>query len=270
MTTTAAAIDQIGPLDKERIIAPGYNRELVPQTAAARAHAARPQHYSLKGIAIFAGLSANALARIQRRCSWRRYEKGETIVNYLDPPNEVFFITAGEAHVTIYSHGGKDVRFGVLDAGEVFGEYAAIDHGPRSASVEARTSCLVASMPASVFRTLLETQPPVTLAVLTQLVKRTRRVTRRVFEFSTLRVENRIQAEVLRLASLAGRQGKGARIVPAPTHVEIASHVSTHREAVTRELNRLSRIGLVTRSSDALLVSDVERLAQMVQDATGE
>ena len=125
-------------------------------------------------------------------------------------------------------------------------------------------------MPAPAFRVLLETQPTVTLAVLTQLVKRTRTVTRRVYEFSTLHVDNRIQAEVLRLATLAGREGKGARIVPAPTHVEIAARVSTHREAVTRELNHLSRIGLVTRSGDALLVSDVERLAQMVHDATGE
>jgi CRP/FNR family transcriptional regulator, cyclic AMP receptor protein len=182
----------------------------------------------------------------------------------------VFFITAGEAHVTIYSHAGKVVSFGELGSGEVFGEYAAIDHAPRSASVEARTSCLVASMPAPAFRAILETHPTVTLAVLTQLVKRTRTVTRRVYEFSTLHVNNRIQAEVLRLATLARREGRGARIVPAPTHVEIAGRVSTHREAVSRELNRLSRIGLVTRSGDALLVSDVERLAQMVHDATGE
>ena len=125
-------------------------------------------------------------------------------------------------------------------------------------------------MPADVFRTLLETQPTVTLAVLTQLVKRTRTVTRRVYEFSTLHVDNRIQAEVLRLATLAGRNGKEARIVPPPTHVEIASRVSTHREAVTREFTRLTRIGIVKRSGDALLVSDVERLTQMVQDATGE
>jgi CRP-like cAMP-binding protein len=91
-----------------------------------------------------AGLSANALARIQRRCSWRRYERrGEPIVNYLDPSDEVFFITAGEAHVTIYSHAGKVVSFSELGAGELFGEYAAIDHGPRSASVEARTSALL-------------------------------------------------------------------------------------------------------------------------------
>ena len=75
---------------------------------------------------------------------------------------------------------------------------------------------------------------------------------------------------MLRLATLAGRQGKSARIVPAPTHAEIASRVSTHREAVTRVLNHLSRIGLVTRSGNALLVSDVERLAQMVQDAVRE
>ena len=66
--------------------------------------------------------------------------------------------------------------------------------------------------------------------------------------FSTLAVSNRIQAELLRLASLAPRAGKSARIAPAPTHTDIASRVSTHREAVTRELNRLSRAGLIERA----------------------
>jgi CRP/FNR family transcriptional regulator, cyclic AMP receptor protein len=235
-----------------------------------QSYTTQPQHYSLKGIAIFAGLRTDALKRIQRRCSWRRYEPGEPIVDYLDASDDVFFITAGEAHVTIYSHAGKVVSFGELGPGEVFGEYAAIDSGPRSASVEARTSCLIASMPAAAFLALLQTQPAVTLAVLTQLVRKTRTVTRRVYEFSTLHVNNRVQAEVLRLASLAPREGKSARLVPAPTHVEIANRISTHREAVTRELNRLSRIGIIERWGDALVVKDVYRLAQMVHDASGE
>jgi CRP/FNR family transcriptional regulator, cyclic AMP receptor protein len=174
----------------------------------AQSHSSRPQYYSLRGIAIFADLSANALARIQQRCSWRRYQPGETSVDYLDASDDVFFITAGEAHVTIYSQAGKVVSFGDLGPGEVFGEYAAIDRAPRSASVEARTSCLVASMPAAAFRALLETQPRVTLAVLTQLVRKTRTVTRRVYEFSTLHVNSRIQAEVLRLATLGTSGGK--------------------------------------------------------------
>ena len=42
-----------------------------------------------------------------------------------------------------------------------------------------------------------------------------------------------------------------------------ASRVSTHREALTRELNRLSRIGIIKRKRGALLVKDVDRLAEM-------
>jgi CRP-like cAMP-binding protein len=91
-----------------------------------------------------------------------------------------------------------------------------------------------------------------------------------VYELSTLNVDNRIQAEILRLANLARRMGKSAHIVPAPTHVEIASRVGTHREAVTRELNRLTRIGIIERQGDALLIRDVNRLAEMLHNATGE
>lgn len=107
-------------------------------------------------------------------------------------------------------------------------------------------------------------------ALLPQLVTKIRALTTRVYEFSTLAVKNRIQAELLRLANLACTEGKSARIVPAPTHVEIASRVSTHREAVTRELNRLCKIGITERQGSALLVKDIERLAEMVHEATGE
>jgi len=157
-----------------------------------------------------------------------------------------------------------------LGVGAVFGEYPAIDGGPRSASVEARTSCLIASMTGASFRELLQAEPGVAHALLPRLVKTIRVLTTRVYEFSTLAVNNRIQAELLRLASLAPREGKSARIVPAPTHVEIASRISTHREAVTRELNRLSKIGIIDRRGGTLLVKDFDRLAEMVHDATGE
>ncbi len=47
---------------------------------------------------------------------------------------------------------------------------------------------------------------------------------------------------------------------PEPTHTEIASRISTRREAVSRELNQLSRAGVVQRRSGTLVVRDVERL----------
>jgi len=235
----------------------------------ARSNVEEPQNH-LERLAIFAGLPQEALERIRRRCRWRRYEPGEPVVDYLDASDDVFFIAAGEARVTIYSLAGKAVSFRDLGPGDVFGEYPAIDGGPRSASVEAQTSCLVASMPAAAFEELLQAEPAVARALLTQLVMTIRSLTTRVYEFSTLAVNNRIQAEVLRLAHLVPREGKSARIIPAPTHVEIANRISTHREAVTRELNRLSRMGIIERRGDTLLVRDVNRLARMVHEATGE
>ena len=226
--------------------------------------------YSLAKIGLLVGLPPAALERVQRRCSWRGYQPGEPILGYQNSSDNVFFITEGEARVTIYSLSGKAVSFRELSAGEMFGEFPAIDEGPRSASVEAKTECLVAYMPAAEFRDLLRKEWAVTQALLRKLVMTIRSLTTRVYEFSTLAVNNRIQAELLRLASLASQGGDSARIAPAPTHVEIASRVSSHREAVTRELNRLSRIGLIERRGGTLLVKDLDRLAKMVQDATGE
>ena len=125
-------------------------------------------------------------------------------------------------------------------------------------------------MPAKEFRKLLKAEPVVAEAVIRELVRNVRTLTKRVYEFSTLALNNRIQAELLRLAGLATREGKGARINPAPIHAEIASRVSTHREAVTRELNRLSRVGIIERRRGALVVHDLDRLAAMLNEMTGE
>ena len=181
----------------------------------------QPQ-YSLESVAIFRGLSSSTLTRIKRRCSCRRYQPRESIVGHLDTSDEVFFLLAGRARVTVCSTDGKAVNFRELGSGGMFGEYAAIDGRPRSADVEARTSCLVVSLPADAFRELLETEPKVTKALLEHFVGEIRELTTRVFEFSTLAVRYRIQAEVLRLAQLSACKDKIARIAPAPTHAEIA------------------------------------------------
>jgi CRP-like cAMP-binding protein len=233
------------------------------------AHIVSPDN-SLEKIRIFAGLSRRALQRIQPLCTWQFYKAGAPIIDNLDSANDVFFIDSGEVRVSIHSASGKAINFLDLGPGNVFGEYPAIAGGVRSASVEARTKCRLASMPGSAFHELLQNEATVAQALLPQLVERIRALTMRVYEFSTLAANNRVQAELLRLARLAPPEGKVARIMPVPTHADIASRISTHREAVTRELSRLTRIGVVARSPGLLVITDVDRLAQMVHEATND
>ena len=225
---------------------------------------------TLAGVGIFADVPSEVLERVHKRCKWRRYGPGEPILDYLDASDDVFFIAAGEVCVTIYSVAGRAVSFRNLGPGDIFGEYAAIDSEPRCASVEARNSCLIVSMSGASFRKILLNEPHMAQALIKNLVRNVRTLTKRVYEFSTLAVNNRIQAELMRLASLVQRQGKSARLNPAPKHSEIASRVSTHREAVSRELNRLSRVGLIERENGTLLIRDVDRLAAMLHEMTGE
>ena len=89
-------------------------------------------------------------------------------------------------------------------------------------------------------------------------------------EFSTLVVQNRIHAELLRLAADAGyRSGQGL-LSPAPSLSDIANRISTHREAVSRELSRLGSIGLLRREGGDLRITDIARLEILVREAKGE
>jgi CRP-like cAMP-binding protein len=56
---------------------------------------------SLAALPLLAGLSPAGLKDIEQRCSWRRYEPGEPIVEYLDRSDDVFFLVEGEARVII-------------------------------------------------------------------------------------------------------------------------------------------------------------------------
>jgi len=143
---------------------------------------------------------------------------------------------------------------------------AAIDNGPRSADVIALESCLVASMPATAFRRLLSEEPAVAERLLRRLASLVRRLSDRVFDLSTLGVQNRIHAELLRLARQAGVIGNAARIDPHRSTPTSQARSVPIREQVTRELSMLVKAGLVGKDGRGLLVRDVKRLERMVED----
>jgi CRP-like cAMP-binding protein len=243
-----------------------------PRPMEARPGPAAAMTTGLAGIAILGGLAPAELATLARRCRWRRYGAGQTILQYGDSGRDVYFVVHGRACAMYHSASGREVRFGDLYAGAVFGEFAAIDGAPHMADVVCVTDALVAAMPAELFREVLHRHATVCAAVLCRLTGIARTMSRRVIEFSTLPVRHRIHAELLRLArsDTPGPQRRTAAIAPAPTHAEIASRISTHREAVSRELADLTRHGVIERRGSDLIVHDVRALARMVEEALEE
>lgn len=228
-----------------------------------------PSH-SLAELPFFKGLSSDSLSAIESVCRWEHHDCGGTIIDYLDTHNDVYFMVSGKGRVIIYSRSGRAVAFRDLASGDVFGELAAIHERPRSASIEAVDASVVARIKKDDFWELLRSEPKFMESVVKHLAQQIQDLTNRIYEFSTLAVRNRIQAEIYRLALKQVDQDGRGHIRPIPRHSQIANRVSTTREAVTRELSVLTKMGIVRKRSDELEVTDLDRLKAMIHEATGE
>lgn len=229
----------------------------------------QPATLGLRRIALLQDLSDDELAALARRCAWRRFEAGQTIITGESAAREVFLVVAGRVRVHICTASGRQVTFRDMGEGDVLGEIGAIDEGRRSADVVALGPVLLAAISAADFRQLLTDHPALALRFMRNLVHLVRKLSDTVVELSTLGVNNRIHADLLRLAreGQATADGKGRLIRPSPKHLEIASRVSTTREQVTRELSALAKRGLLVKQEDGMLVSDLALLERMVEEA---
>lgn len=229
----------------------------------------QPTGLGLKGIRLLGGLTAERLGALARECAWRPYAAGQHLITREADDRDLYLVVSGQVRVTTYSAGGRQVSFRDIGAGECFGEFAAIDGKHRSADVVALEGGLLAAMPPAVLRRLLREEPVIAERMLLQLASLSRGLTERVIDLSTLGVQNRIHAELLRLAREAGVAGNTARIDPAPKHGDIASRVSTYREQVTREFSALVKAGILERGEQALVIRDLARLERLVEEVRG-
>lgn len=229
-----------------------------------------PSRLGLTRIDLLQGLQPEALDRLARQCAWKRYLPGEAIVSRTSPDRDVFLVVEGRVRVTVYTRSGRQVTFRDLGTGDTFGDIAATDGGPRSLDVVALAPVMVATLSATDFARLRREEPVVAERFVGHLVGLVRLLTEAVIELSTLGVQNRIHAELLRLARGAptDSEGNSCVLAPVPTHAEIAARISTTREQVTRELSTLAKSGLLEKVPRGLRVTDLHRLESMVQRAT--
>jgi CRP/FNR family cyclic AMP-dependent transcriptional regulator len=223
---------------------------------------------TLAKIGLFRSLDAAKIELLDTQCSWCRATRNQWIIDYQDPSNDVFFVLSGTLRVKIQSVSGREVLLREINAGEFFGEIAAIDNQPRSSGIVAITDVTFARMPASVFRTAVHTYPDVCDQLLELLARYVRTMSNRVNEYTTLDARHRIYAELLRLSRPETGNPKQAIVSPPPVHADLAARVSIRRESVTRELKALERAGLIEKRRGALVLTDTARLRQMIAEAS--
>lgn len=224
------------------------------------------QRHSLRGIELLRGLSEPEIAAVEKECRWRDLEAGEQVAASNERLRHVYLVVSGRIRVFIYTETGKAILFQDVTAGSLIGELSAIDGLPTSTNFEASEPTEIACLDRAVLRELIDRHSSVRWALMSHLSRRLRLATMRIVEISAFSVRDRIHAELRRLGRRGGSDREGVLVSPMPTHAEIAARVNTHREAVSRELSYLARLGIIERTGRDLRIVRPD----LLQDANVE
>ena len=155
---------------------------------------------NLDSISLFKGLPAPVVRELEKKCVFREVGAHEQIFDRDNDSRDIYFVIAGRVRIVNYSMSGREVSFDDIAAGGTFGELAAIDGKPRSASVVAREDSIVAVLEPGDLLELAVKHPQVAIALMRRLAQIVRASTERIMDLSTLGAHNRVYAELLRLA----------------------------------------------------------------------
>ncbi|MFN9545212.1 MAG: Crp/Fnr family transcriptional regulator, partial [Alphaproteobacteria bacterium] len=96
---------------------------------------------TLAGCRLLEGLERTAVAQLEAQCMWRIGREGETVVTRDSDSRDVFFVVKGRCRIVNFSPSGREIAYAIAGPGDYFGEMAAIDGLPRSATVVALEDC---------------------------------------------------------------------------------------------------------------------------------
>lgn len=203
----------------------------------------------------------------------RRYAPGDVLMRERDRTSFVVAILRGWATVSVDTERGGRLILAVRGAGSVVGDLAAVDRGPRSATITALGPLDTLVIPGDRFRGFLATHPAANGPIMRQLSSRLRSSDGERRALASENVLRRLAARIVELSDRAGASAEGGGVaiaLPMPQH-DLAAAIGTTREAVAKALRLLREQGVVSTAHRRLVVENPALLRLLARgESTGE
>lgn len=202
---------------------------------------------------LFGALPGMVISDLTHQFLPRRYRNKQYVFHQDDPAKHVFVIIEGEVSIETINIDGKVTKISQLSTGDIFGEFAVIDKGLRSANALISRPCLVASLKSEIFLNLIYDYPPFSQKIMSVLVDRLRTTNQQVESLVTMTLLQRTAKILLQISS-----SKGPKI--EVTQTELAERLYASREKVNSKLKQLEDMGAVKRGHGFILIKNAEKL----------
>jgi CRP/FNR family cyclic AMP-dependent transcriptional regulator len=138
----------------------------------------------LKKTSLFKGLSDDMLNELAQSTTTRKLEAGEVLMRKGEEADSLFIINEGWFKIVTVDKKGDELIINKCGPGEIIGEMALLDSGPRSASVIALEDSEALELKREAFQDVIDSHPEVSLSIIRSYSNRLR--------FSTTYIERAI------------------------------------------------------------------------------
>ena len=174
-------------------------------------------------------------------------------------------VLRGSIKISSLSNEGKEIVFGIINAGEIFGEIAVLDGEERSADATAMTDCELLVLNRRDFLHLLETRADLCMILLRILCRRLRQTSEQVEDVMFRHLESRVAKALLQLAESVGLHGlQSASVELHVSQRELGNMAGGSRESVNKILQNRHRQGLIDLGKASVLIRDLEALRRLI------
>jgi CRP/FNR family transcriptional regulator len=213
---------------------------------------------------IFSGLAPAELAALAAMVAVRELPKGGALFEEGDEAKGFFLVAAGKLKVFKAAPDGREQTLHFVFPGETFAEVALFAGKAYPASAQALEPSTVAFIPREGLLRLLKKQPELAFKLLAGTALWVRRLTDLIAEYAKAvpsRLAGYLLAEALRQQPRA--LADGARVRLAVNKGELAAHLGTVGETLSRAFAKLRDAELIETEEREIVIKDIAGLRDL-------
>ena len=217
---------------------------------------------------LLGALAPDQLQSLLRDANRRELRSGETIISQGDENGDfAVVVLAGGLKITMVSASGREIILNYCGPGELVGEIAMLDSGPRTATVTAAVPSTVMLLPSHTFLAAATANAASSAGVMRELARRVRQLNLVIESDRTFSMAPRLARAIERLIDTDSADG---RLRYDPSQSDLGAFAGLARENVSRLLSDWEGQGIIARTGRTLQVRDrayLQALAEFGDEA---
>lgn len=217
---------------------------------------------------LLGALAPDQLQSLLGDANRRELRSGETIISQGDENGDfAVVVLAGGLKITMVSASGREIILNYCGPGELVGEIAMLDSGPRTATVTAAVPSTVMLLPSHTFLAAATANAASAAGVMRELARRVRQLNLVIESDRTFSMAPRLARALERLIDNDSADG---RLRFDPSQSDLGAFAGLARENVSRLLSEWEAQGIIARTGRTLQVRDrayLQALAEFGDEA---